>query len=291
MLGSFFSSEAALKFLGLPGLVLLLAYLFYRGLLNAKIIKPLTSRQGFILLMAIVTYFAGATVLFAVLYRPVSAPAAAATPAAATPAPEQDKLAALLKRARLTTPIEAFAAAMGPAISIRGNRFADGVKDYLFEDDGGRMLQISAPGEGPNTIAAIDWDSKLPIPSLHIGWGDTDVVWDDLSDLTLATALAQCEDQHGVDTTAMIRSYFVGPCYFGRPGEYKTFTFLFAFPEDLDHRCIADLNADETSFDEAWVAACKIGNLVPVGFVVAEEEASIEPARLSLLEVAFGGGG
>jgi hypothetical protein len=270
VLGSFFSSEAALKFLGLPGLVLLLAYLFYRGLLNAKIIKPLTSRQGFILLMAIVTYFAGATVLFAVLYRPVSAPAAAATPAAATPAPEQDKLATLLKRARLTTPIEAFAAAMGPAISIRGNRFADGVKDYLFEDDGG---------------------SKLPIPSLHIGWGDTDVVWDDLSDLTLATALAQCEDQHGVDTTAMIRSYFVGPCYFGRPGEYKTFTFLFAFPEDLDHRCIADLNADETSFDEAWVAACKIGNLVPVGFVVAEEEASIEPARLSLLEVAFGGGG
>src|SRR5215203_4050827 len=79
-LSAFFSSEKALYYLGLPGLALLLAFLFYNGLVKAKVITPLTRKASATVVLAIIASILVVTVLAILRFEPAGRPAEPAKP-------------------------------------------------------------------------------------------------------------------------------------------------------------------------------------------------------------------
>lgn len=288
MLIEFLKSKSALAILGLPGLALILAYSFYVALLKAKVIRPLRGNQGFIILMTIITYFAGVTVFFGFIYRPNRAPAQP-TPAppvvVPSPAPTstpEDRMARLMGRARLGTPIESYTEALGQPVDVADDGYSAGLKNYRYEDDDGRGVQISKLANKVIAISAFDPKSELPVPGLAVGWQGEDgrqVEWSGLSDVTLAEALRRCDWSHGTYAGGRGGIRYVGPCYLGSGGSYNHFTFVFGgskADERLHYTCWVDLMDENRKLGEGWLKKCKAADQIkPVGFFVSSGPAAV----------------
>lgn len=275
MIEEFLKSKAALTALGLPGLAIMLAFLFYRSLLKAKVIKPLTQTQGFVILMSIIIYFAGATGLFAYYFnRSDASPTVKPDPAPSKPiasSEAQDKVAALMRKVRINTPVETYASAFGPSTEVITDSYGGATENHWFEDDSQRMAMVSTLKDIPIAIAAFDPKSKLPVPTLHVGWEKNghSILWENLSDISLSDALIECDGKRSNWAAGKMGNFFVGPCYFGRPGSYNYFTFFFFIAEDMKQECSSELWLGEKSLTEKWIRSCNLEKYRPIGFLVS----------------------
>ena len=121
---TFLQSEQALKILGLPGLALLLAFVFYRTMVANRLVTPIGRNQSFIILILIIAYFLVVSVLLIWVYRPERSqpqpmPGASRIAASEVKPSEWDRLDKVMRQASLSTPLTSFDALVGPAASTR----------------------------------------------------------------------------------------------------------------------------------------------------------------------------
>jgi hypothetical protein len=285
---TFLQSEQALKFLGLPGLALLLAFIFYRTMVANRLIRPISRNQSFIVLVLIIVYFAAVSVLLIWVFRPErGAPPAAAAAAQAQGKIEEPSLWAkvdgFFDRAEMDTPLETFDAAFGPATgdSPIGEGTSQLRKRTYYSQRDGVLVTVGHDDRSVQWIAAFDNAQKLRIPTLNLGFAQDDGSvrrYERLSDFDLGFLAEHC----GANAVGGGRGGFlaVTPCYFGRPGSYHNFAFLFmmgGFKSALVDNC-SPVALDGSALTAERVRQCKAGKEKPIGFIVAPDEALLPGA-------------
>ncbi|MCO6186195.1 hypothetical protein [Rhizobium sp. L1K21] len=180
----------------------------------------------------------------------------------------------LLDRAGLNTPPVAYEAVLGPPISIYRQREGAPLRHIRYEDGHGIRLQIALVNEQVFSISGFDSGSNLRIPKLNMGSksrSGEEKTYTKLSDFTVSDALYQCGGAHGSMSAGKAGNFFVGPCYFGRPGGYAQFYFIFYPQEDTSEACITMIfRAAEIEPDK--LGACEHEKLSPVGFMVYKDD-------------------
>lgn len=285
---TFLQSDQALKILGLPGLALLLAFVFYRTLVAQKLVSPIGKHQSFIVLVLIIVYFSVVSVLLIWVYRPergTAAPAAVSTQAASKVEEPSiwSKVNDFFDRAEMDTPLETFDAAFGPAT---GDRAIDPETTQLrkrtyFRLGDGVVVTVGHDDRSVQWIAGFDNAQKLRIATLNLGQAQDDGSvrrYDRLSDFDLDFLVNDCEAK--VVTPGRGGVFAVTPCYFGRPGSYNSFAFLFmagGHNSPFTGDC-SPIALDEGEFTVERVKQCRAGKEKPVGFIVATEDTLLPTA-------------
>lgn len=280
---TFLQSEQALKILGLPGLALLLAFVFYRTMVANRLVRPIGRNQSFIILILIIAYFLVVSVLLIWVYRPEhgrSQPiptAAQVTPRDVKPS-EWDKLDKVMRQASLSTPLASFDALLGPATGeFRVGQSDLGLRTYLSIEDG----LLAGMTHAENRVTAIAaWDAKgrLKVPTMDLGLAEDDGKireYRRLSNFDLAFAAENCGGLHEPHVSRG-GFYVLTPCYFGRPGSYNNYAFIFRVGEQspFNSNC-SHADWAEHGLTVERVRQCRAEKERPVGFVVAEDEAQL----------------
>ena len=290
---TFLQSEQALKILGLPGLALLLAFVFYRTLVASRVVKPIGRNQSFIVLVLIIIYFSVVSVLLIWVYRPERAPVpATGIPAGKVEEPNQwSKVDTFFGRAELDTPLETFDATLGPATgdsAIDPERTSLRKRTYFTLRDG-LLATVAHDGNSVQWIAAFDNAQKLKIPTLFLGHGNEDGSvrrFERLSDFDLEFLADGCDGKLEMPFAGRNGFYAVSPCYFGRPGSYNSYAFLFVAGGDqspFTEHC-SPMTLSEGDLTVQRVRQCRAGREKPFGFIVAGDEALLPIAIETFIE-------
>jgi hypothetical protein len=293
---TFLQSEQALKILGLPGLALLLAFVFYRTLLANKLVRPLARNQSFVVLILIIVYFSVVSVLLIWVYRPergIDAAPAAAPPQVAGKIEEPgtwSKVNDFLDKVEMDTPLATFDQALGPATGDRAidPRTTTLRKRSYFTLDEGVVVTVGHDDRSVQWIAAFDNAQKLRIATLNLGEAQEDNSirrYDRLSDIDLDFLAQHCDGAKLV-TPGRGGMFAVTPCYFGRPGGYNYFAFLFmagGHKSPFAGDC-SPLALDDSELTPDRVRQCKAGKERPFGFIVASEDPLLPTAVLTFID-------
>lgn len=231
---TFLQSEQALKILGLPGLALLLAFVFYRSLVSAKLVRPIGRNQSFAILLMIIGYFLIVSVLIIWVYRPERGTAAtAAQPAKVEEPSTWTKIDTLFDRTNLDTPLATFDSALGPATADAPvSRENPNLRKRTYSTlKDGVLVTVAHDADSIRWIAAFDNSQKLRIPTMNMGQGQDDGSERNffrLSDFDQESVATYC-DEGKIEAPYAGRYglYAVLPCYFGRPGSYNHYAFIF----------------------------------------------------------------
>lgn len=286
-ISTFLKSEQALKILGLPGLALLLAFVFYKSLVSAKLVRPIGRNQSFIILLMIIGYFLIVSVLIIWVYRPERGVAQGSSQPIQAKVEEPStwsKIDALFVRTDLDTPLATFDSVLGPA--TRDAPAAPGnaklrKRTYSTMDDG-VVVTVGHDGDTVRWIAAFDNAQKLRIPTMHMGQGMDDGSernFERLSDFDL-DFVSTCDAKIEAPFAGRNGLYAVSPCYFGRPGGYNNYAFIFeigggkaTFSQDC-----GPLNLKDGESIALWVKRCHAEQEKPFGFIVASDEEALPTA-------------
>lgn len=277
---TFLQSEQALKILGLPGFALLLAFIFYRTMVASRLVKPVGRNQSFVILVLIIVYFLVVSVLLIWVYRPEHGQpqpgpnASQISPQEVKPS-EWDRLDKVMRQATLSTPLTSFDALLGPATGeFKANKSALSLRTYLLIEDG---LLAGVAHSDNRALAIAGWDAKgrLKIPTLNLGFAqenDSVIEFVRLSNFDLGFVVENCG---GLREPHVSRGgfYALTPCYFGRPGGYNNYAFIFRVGE----RSAFGENCPYTDWAKHGLSAervrqCGAQKERPVGFVIAQDE-------------------
>jgi hypothetical protein len=290
---TFLQSEQALKILGLPGLALLLAFVFYRTLVSAKLVRPIGRNQSFAILLMIIGYFLIVSVLIIWVYRPErAAPTVAQQVEQRVEEPSTwSKIDTFFDRTNLDTPLSTFDSALGPPtadapVSRDNSKLHKRTYSTLKE---GVLVTVAHEGDSVRWIAAYDNSQKLRIPTMNMGEGQDDGSERDylrLSDFDMAFLTSHC-DEGKIEAPFAGRNglYAVSPCYFGRPGGYNHYAFILeigggkAFSEDCGPMSLGN---QESIADR--VKRCHSEKERPFGFIVAADDALLPTAIEAFLD-------
>lgn len=290
---TFLKSEQALKILGLPGLALLLAFVFYRTLVSAKIVRPIGRNQSFIVLSMIIGYFLIVSVLVIWVYRPERGVAATPAQPAAAKVEEPStwsKIDAFFERTDLDTPLSTFDSKLGPPTAdspISRDNAKLRKRTYATLQDG-VIVTVAHDGDSIRWIAAFDDSQKLRIPTMHMGQGQDDGTernFERLSDFDL-DFITTCEARIEAPFAGRNGLYAVSPCYFGRPGGYNNYAFIFEVgggKTTFAENCAPMNIADGGSVAE-WAKRCHAEKEKPFGFIVASDEQVLPTAIESFFD-------
>lgn len=291
---TFLQSDQALKILGLPGLALLLAFVFYRTLVSARVIRSVGKNQSFAILVLIIVYFLIVSVLVIWVYRPErqgDSQAAGATAISEPKKPTAWQIAdGFLVRTRLDTPLATFDSTLGPATgdSAAGEDLPNLRTRSYFTLADGLLVSVGHDRESVHWIAAFDQSKKLRIPGMHMGQGQDDGserTFERLSDFDLEFVADSCERLEA-PFAGRNGLYVLYPCYFGRPASYYTYAFIFQADErqlPLDTAC-SPLELERGAVTAAKIRACHIADARPVGFVVIGEDKHLAAAVTNFLQ-------
>lgn len=283
---TFLQSDQALKILGLPGLALLLAFVFYRTLVANRLVRPIGRNQSFIILVLIIVYFLVVSVLLIWVYRPEHnqqqqqqppANAAQVTPQEVKPG-EWDKLDKVMRQASLSTPLNSFDSMIGPATGeFRVGGTETTLRTYFSMEDG---LLAGVTHSDNRVIAIAGWDAKgrLKIPTMNLGIAQDDDSVREFTRLSQFDLEFVAESCGGLHEPFVSRGglYVLTPCYFGRPGGYNNYAFIFQVGEHspFNTRC-SHTEWTEQPLTVERVRSCGAQKERPVGFAVAEDEANL----------------
>jgi hypothetical protein len=279
---TFLQSEQALKFLGLPGLALLLAFVFYRTMVANRLVRPISRNQSFIVLVLIIVYFSVVSVLLIWVFRPERAAQPPAS-AAAGPAPGKieepsvwTKIDGFFDQARIDTPLETFDSKFGPATadSAIDPETSKLRKRTYFTGKGDVLVTVGHDDRSVQWIAAFDQAQKLRIPTLNFGLGQDDGSvrrYNRLSDFDLQSVAEFCAK---IEMPGRGGTYAATPCYFGRPGGYNYFAFIFMTSRNqppFEGNC-SPLALASGALSAERVGQCPDRREKPLGFIVASSE-------------------
>ena len=284
---TFLQSEQALKILGLPGLALLLAFAFYRMLVAGKLVRPIGRNQSFIVLVLIIVYFSVVSVLLIWVYRPERAPAASAVVPAQVPGKVEEpsiwsKIDSFFDQAGIDTPLETFDAKFGPATADAAidSETTKLRKRTYFTGKDGVLVTVGHDDRSVQWIAAFDNAQKLRIPTLNFGLGQDDGSvrrFNRLSDFDLQSAAEFCGK---IEMPGRGGTYAATPCYFGRPGGYNYFAFIFMTSRNqppFEGNC-SPIALASGALTAERVSQCPDRREKPLGFIVAPDEALLAKA-------------
>jgi hypothetical protein len=289
---TFLQSEQALKFLGLPGLALLLAFVFYRTMVANRLVRPLSRNQSFVVLVLIIVYFSAVSVLLIWVFRPErGAPPSTAAPAQAGKIEEPStwaKIDAFFDQAGIDTPLETFDSKFGPATadSAIDPETTKLRKRTYFTGKDGVLVTVGHDDRSVQWIAAFDNAQKLRIPTLNFGLGQDDGSvrrYNRLSDFDLETVAEACGK---IEMPGRGGTYAALPCYFGRPGGYNNFAFIFMTSRNqapFDGNC-SPLALAKGELTAERVSKCPDRREKPLGFIVAPDEALLPQAVETFIE-------
>ena len=248
-----------------------------------RLVRPVGRNQSFIILILIIAYFLICSVLLIWVYRPDHT-RQQPMPAAANVAPndvkpsEWERLDKVMRQASLATPLTSFDLLLGPATGeFRIGESELSLRTYLSSQDG---LLAGMTNANNRVIAIAAWDAKgrLKIPTLDMGLAnDDDTIreYTRLSHFDLAFAVEGCGGLHE-DHVSRGGFYVLTPCYFGRPGSYNNYAFIFRVGERSPFNTDCSHTEWRTrSLTVERVRECGAGKERPVGFVVASDEAQL----------------
>lgn len=221
---SFLTSNEALKWLGLPGFVTLLAFLFYRYLIQKGVIPRLSKNGGLAVVLSIIAFFAFALYISVDRFSEQK------------PIYSRDDTISFLKKMNFTTEIGDIEKYFGPPSSVEdfvmydesrpeGNtEIRTGIKIRTYQRDSSIYLAVYSLD---NEIVAYGLWGKgitLPVPMYFLGEEETDEVLG-LGQIPIKNLHGVCAEKTEVNTRT--QWFLIGPCYFGAPGKYQNFALAF----------------------------------------------------------------
>lgn len=291
---TFLQSDQALKILGLPGLALLLAFVFYRTLVSARVIRSVGRNQSFAIVVLIIVYFLIVSVLVIWVYRPERQGGGQAAGAATNIEPKKptawETTDGFFARTGLDTPLATFDSTLGPATgdSVAGEDLPKLRTRSYFTMSDGLLVSVGHDRESVHWIAALDTSKKLRVPGMRMGRGQDDGserTFERLSDFDLEFVADSCERLEA-PFAGRNGLYVLYPCYFGRPASYYTYAFIFQADErqlPLDTAC-SPLQLEREPVTAGNIRACGIADARPIGFVVIGEDKHLAAVVLNFLQ-------
>ncbi len=202
-----------------------------------------------------------------------------------------DSVSAFLSQATISTPRETFSQRLSSgsvreipigdeeAGSLNFNR-ADG---RMYTPIAGRHVIEYRAGSGA-TIAYVGDGTDTPIPGLYVpDRGST-------SEITLSYAFSTCQLMRVPDTSAHNRVYFSG-CFYGNPGSYNHYGYLFYFADIRN--CLSGtaliemVDSSVRTGDHELLGGCGGYESSAIGFVVTNQPSAEESDRL-VADVLYG---
>ena len=230
VIAKFLTSDASLKYLGLPGFVILLSFLFYQSLVKYKIFPRISKNQAFMILLCIILFF-GYAMKLTIDSQEKSQRVYSA-----------DEMSILVGRMNITTPAETY-------ISYFGQPTAQNPVSKFFRTENGnssetitgitstqyqwkKSIYVSrfTRGEKPYGLAIASRNLSVSVPHIKL-ISETDMYNDGithLDSLHLRDVWGACRESQ---FDQRLQWLVVGPCYLGAPGDYKQFAFAIDFFE------------------------------------------------------------
>ena len=262
MVAEFLTSENALTYLGLPGLAIILAFLFYNALVKSGIVTNLGQRQSFVILLTIIAYFTIATALAFWTFS---------SGAVLTTKPKEVDLEGLMQKVSLRTPTSTLVSELGSPISLVKT---EGLSINRFEVGDERYLQTFENEQRTIAFAGFDPRAKLKIPTISYGVGQADGstrTFSRLSDFTLTSSLAECLGQYGSEWAGRGNNVHVGPCR-GAGSSANYFYLFFMGPAVVSEACFLALLSGDIAPGSRTFKSCDNEVSHPTGFVVLDRD-------------------